>query len=70
MAKRDTTNIGLSGDTIIEVISTNSDEVVKKEMTLNEWHTMKKQVGYIYTAFQLGFSQFTYPGPDNTELRD
>lgn len=70
MAKRDLNNIGLSGETIIEVVRTKGNEVLKKEMTMNEWMNMKKQSGYIYRAFQLGFSKYTYPGPDNTELRD
>ena len=70
MAKRTVTEIGLSSDTIIEVILTKGDEVVKKEMTVGEWRVLKKQSGYVYRAFQKGFSKYTHPGPDNTELRD
>ena len=55
--KKDNT-YGLPGDTIIEVVRTKGDEVVKKEMTYNQWLSMKKQPGYKYSAFQKGYSQF------------
>lgn len=58
MAKRNIQDVGLSSDTVIEVILTRGEEVLKKEMTVSEWKNMKKQPGYVYTAFQLGFSKF------------
>ena len=48
----------LPESTIIEVIRTKGTEAVKKEMTYGEWITMKKLPGYIYSAFQKGFSQY------------
>lgn len=61
MAKREISNIGLSNDIIIEVIRTKGDEVVKKEMTVGEWRVLKKQSGYVYRAFQKGFSKYNIP---------
>lgn len=48
----------LPDNTIIEVIRTKGDEVVKKEMTFREWKELKKQPGYTYSAFQKGFSAY------------
>lgn len=58
MAKRSVQEIGLSSDTIIEIIRTRGDEVLKKEMTVGEWRVMLKQPGYVYRAYQLNFSKF------------
>ena len=48
----------LRSDTIIEVIRIRGNEIVKKEMPLSEWETMKKRKDYQYIAFQKGFSQY------------
>lgn len=45
--------------TMIEVIRTDAKgQNVKKTMTYGEWKEMKKQSGFVYRAFQLGFSKY------------
>ena len=50
--------LGLSYDTIIEVLRIRGDEVLLKEMRYGDWLIMEKQVGYLYRSFELGFSSF------------
>lgn len=59
MAKKETASIGLPYNTKVEVIRTKSGaKTVKKVMTVSEWLEMKKQPGYHYLAYQIGFSAF------------
>ena len=51
-------SFALFDSTVIEVIRTKGDEVVKKEMTLGEWRNYEKLPGYVYSAFQKGYSQY------------
>ena len=57
MAKKASDSFGLAHETIIEVVRTKGDEVVKRTMSYGAWLVMEKQSGYLYRAFQLGFSQ-------------
>lgn len=50
--------LGLSYDTIIEVLRIRGDEVLLKEMRYGDWLIMEKQFGYLYRSFELGFSSF------------
>ena len=45
-------------DDVIEIIRIRGEEVLKKEMTRQEWHNLKKQKGCLYIPYQKGFSQF------------
>lgn len=56
--KTEVKSIDLPDSTIIEVVRTKDNEVIKKEMTVGEWKKLKKQFGYNYTAYQKGFSQY------------
>lgn len=60
MAKKVVDSFGLVRETIIEVIriSENDGSVVKKTMTFGEWLSYKKLPGFIYRAYQFGFSSF------------
>jgi len=53
--KKDVDNFGLPLDTIIEVIATNGEKVIKREMTYREALAMKKKKGWIYSNYQKGF---------------
>ena len=49
----------LSDNTVIEVLAIDKlGKVVKKKMTFSEWKSIKRKKGFIYKAYQLGFSQF------------
>lgn len=49
----------LSRSTMIEVVKTDKNgKSWKKEMSFGEWLAMKKQHGFVYRAFQIGFSKF------------
>ena len=49
----------LHSTTMIEVIRTDAKgQNVKKTMSYGEWKEMKKQAGFVYRAFQLGFSKY------------
>lgn len=56
--KPETKYLSLPSETIIEVVRIKDDEVVKKEMSYGDWMKMKKQAGYVYIAYQKGFSKF------------
>lgn len=60
MAKNVVTSFGLPRETVIEVIriSESDGSVVKKTMTFSEWLSYKKLPGFIYKAYQVGFSSF------------
>ena len=60
MAKKVVDSFGLARETVIEVIriSESDGSVVKKTMTFGEWLSYKKLPGFIYKAYQLGFSSF------------
>lgn len=60
MAKNVVDSFGLPRETVIEVvrISESDGSVVKKTMTFGEWLGYKKLPGFIYKAYQLGFSSF------------
>lgn len=58
MAKIVNSGIGLPRETVIEVVRTKGDEVLKKTMTFGDWLNLKKLPGYVYCAYQLGFSQY------------
>lgn len=59
MAKKSVGSIGLSMDTIVEVIRISpSGNYVMKLMRYGEWLEFKGHDGYIYRAFERGFSQF------------
>jgi len=46
-------------NTIVEVIRVDREgNFVKKEMKYSEWKEFKKQIGFTYTCYQKGFSQF------------
>ena len=45
-------------NTIIEVVRIKGEEVVVKEMSVDQWQNLVKQKGYNYKAFQKGFSQY------------
>jgi hypothetical protein len=46
-------------NTIVEVIRVDKDgNFVKKEMKYGDWKEFKKQIGYTYTCYQKGFSQY------------
>lgn len=49
----------LAPSTIIEVVKIHSDGTVqKKNMEFGEWKKMKKQPGFTYRAYQIGYSKF------------
>lgn len=60
MAKNVVTSFGLPRETVIEVIriSESDGSVVKKTMTFGEWLSYNKLPGFIYKAYQLGFSSY------------
>ena len=60
MAKNVVDSFGLPRETIVEVIriSESDGSVVKKTMTFGEWLSYKKLPGFIYKAYQVGFSSF------------
>lgn len=60
MAKNVVTSFGLPRETVIEVIqiSESDGSVVKKTMTFGEWLSYNKLPGFIYLAYQVGFSQY------------
>ena len=60
MAKKVVDSFGLPRETVIEVvrISESDGSVVKKTMTFGEWLNYKKLHGFIYKAYQVGFSSF------------
>jgi hypothetical protein len=60
MAKKVVDSFGLPRETVIEVvcISESDGSVVKETMTFGDWLSYKKLPGYIYRAYQLGFSSF------------
>ena len=60
MAKKVSDSFGLPRETIVEVIriSESDGSVVKKTMTFGEWLSYKKLPGFIYKAYQVGFSSF------------
>lgn len=60
MTKKSVDSFGLPRETVIEVIriSENDGSVVKKTMTFGEWLSYNKLPGFIYKAYQLGFSQY------------
>ena len=47
--------IGLPYDTIIEVVATKGDQVIKKQISYGEALSMKKAKGWIYSNYQKGF---------------
>ena len=59
MAKKVISSDLLSDNTVIEVLAIDKlGKVVKKKMTFSEWKFIKRKKGFIYKAYQLGFSQF------------
>ena len=60
MTKNVVTSFGLPRETVIEVIriSESDGSVVKKTMTFGEWLSYNKLPGFIYKAYQVGFSQY------------
>ena len=60
MAKKVIDSFGLPRETVIEVvrISEIDGSVVKKTMTFGEWLNYKNLPGFIYKAYQLGFSSY------------
>lgn len=50
--------VGLPYETIIEVVATDGETFVKREMTYGEALNIKKRKGWKYSNFQKGFSQF------------
>ena len=60
MAKKVSDSFGLPRETIVEVIriSESDGSVVKKTMAFGEWLSYKKLPGFIYKAYQVGFSSF------------
>lgn len=49
----------LPAATMVEVIRTDKNgESVKKVMKYGEWRVLVKQPGFVYRAYQIGFSQF------------
>lgn len=53
-------NTQLPNETIIEVIAINvkTQEVIKKQMTFQEWLNLKKKKDFNYTPYQLGFGKY------------
>lgn len=60
MAKKVVDSFGLARETIIEVIRISESDglVVNKTMTFGEWLSYKKLPGFIYKAYQVGFSSY------------
>ena len=60
MATKVVDSFGLPRETVIEVvrISEIDGSVVKKTMAFGEWLSYKKLPGFIYKAYQVGFSSF------------
>jgi len=60
MAKKASDSFGLPRETVIEVIriSESDGSVVKKEMLFGDWLNYNKLPGYIYRAYQFGFSSY------------
>ena len=60
MAKQIFTTDLIPDNTIIEVIKLDikGNFIGKKDMEYGEWKKMKKHSGFIYRAFQKGYSQF------------
>lgn len=59
MAKK-TVYLGLAPETMVEIVKVNIKTGVseKREMTYGEWLRLKKQAGFNYLPFQLGYSSF------------
>ena len=59
MSKKVISSDLLSDNTVIEVLAIDKlGKVVKKKMTFSEWKFIKRKMGFVYKAYQLGFSQF------------
>jgi hypothetical protein len=60
MAKKVVGSFGLPVETVIEVviISESDGSVVKSTMSFGDWLSYKKLPGYVYKAYQLGFSSY------------
>jgi hypothetical protein len=59
MAVKKTTFELLPLETIIEVVAIDREGgAMKKEMKYGDWLEIKKKKGFIYKAYQKGFSQF------------
>ena len=60
MAKKVVDSFGLPRETVVEVIriSESDGSVVKRNMTFGEWFSYKKLPGFIYKAYQVGFSSY------------
>lgn len=59
MAKKENVHIGLPYNEKVEVVRTKSGaKTVKKVMTVSDWLEMKKQPGYHYLAYQIGYSAY------------
>tara|TARA_R110002049_G_C9175744_1_gene562597 strand:- start:874 stop:1041 length:168 start_codon:yes stop_codon:yes gene_type:complete len=48
----------INPDEIIEVVRIKGSQVIKKQMTVKQWHELDKQKGYRYIAGQVGFLQY------------
>ena len=61
MAKKVVDSFGLPRETVIEVVRISESDglVVKKTMTFGDWLNYKKSPGFIYKAYQVGFSSFS-----------
>ena len=60
MVKNVVDRFGLPRETIIEVVRISESDglVVKKTMTFGDWLSYKKLPGFIYRAYQFGFSKY------------
>ena len=60
MAKTVNSGIDLPRETLIDVIriSDADGSVVKKPMMFGEWLNLKRLSGYVYRAYQVGFSSY------------
>jgi hypothetical protein len=61
MAKTVNSGIDLPRETLIDVIciSDADGSVVKKTMMFGEWLNLKRLSGYVYRAYQVGFSSYS-----------
>lgn len=55
---KETKFLGLPNETMIEVVGIKLDKVIVKKMTFRDWLSLKKQKGWEYKAYQVGFHSF------------
>lgn len=60
MSKDKVSDIGLSGNTIVEVVAVKGDVEILKQMSYSDWLLLDRKRGFVYRAYQVGFSSYGY----------